>query len=163
MGVHSGLLDVARNQHRLATVIGHEIGHVLARHSNERISQQYAAQTGLALTQALAGASLGPGTGQALMGLLGLGAEYGILMPFSRTQESEADFIGLDLMADSGFDPRESITLWQNMSAAGGGSPVEFLSSHPSHGTRIEDLQKRMPHAMALWENARNHGYNPEY
>jgi predicted Zn-dependent protease len=162
IGVHSGLLNVARNQDQLATVIGHEIGHVIARHSNERISQQYAVQTGLALTQVLAGATAATGTGQALMGLLGVGAQYGILMPFSRTQESEADLIGLDLMAKSGFDPRESVKLWQNMSAAGGPDTVEFLSTHPSHGTRIQGLQQRMPRAMELWQNARNLGNQPQ-
>lgn len=162
IGVHSGLMQVARDQHQLATVIGHEIGHVLARHSNERISQQFAVKTGLTLTELLAGATVSPGAGQTLMGVLGLGAQYGILMPFSRTQESEADLIGLDLMAKAGFDPRESVTLWQNMTAAGGESPVAFLSTHPSHATRIQDLQKRMPHAMDLWQNAKTQGYKPE-
>jgi predicted Zn-dependent protease len=162
IGVHSGLLQVARNQHQLATVVGHEIGHVIARHSNERVSQQFAAQTGLALTQVLIGATATSGTGQLLMGLLGVGTQYGILMPFSRIQESEADLIGLDLMAQAGFDPQESIVLWQNMAAAGGETPVEFLSTHPSHGTRIKDLQQRMPRAMDLWQNARNQGYKPE-
>jgi predicted Zn-dependent protease len=161
IGVHTGLLRVARNQHQLATVIGHEIGHVIARHSNERISQQYAVQTGLSLTEVLVGSSVTSGTGQALMGLLGVGAQYGILMPFNRVQESEADLIGLDLMAKSGFDPRESTKLWQNMAADGGAGPVEFLSTHPSHGTRIQDLQARMPHAMDLWRAAQSQGYNP--
>ncbi len=162
IGVHSGLLQVARDQHQLAAVVGHEIGHVVARHSNERVSQQFAAQTGLALSEILIGATVTSGTGQLLMGLLGVGTQYGILMPFSRIQESEADLIGLDLMAKSGFDPRESINLWQNMATVGGGSPVEFLSTHPSHGTRIEDLQQRMPQAVDLWQNARNQGYNPD-
>ena len=161
IGVHSGLLKVARNQDQLAAVIGHEIGHVLARHSNERASQQFAAQTGLSLTQVLVGATVAPGTGQLLMGVLGLGAEYGILMPFSRVQESEADLIGLDLMAKSGFDPRESVELWRNMDADGPNNQIEFLSTHPSHGSRIEDLQKRMPNAIQLWQNARAHGHNP--
>lgn len=160
IGVHTGLLQVARNQHQLAAVIGHEIAHVRARHSNERVSQQYAVQTGLVLTQVLVGATTG--TSQNLMGLLGLGAQYGILMPFGRSQESEADLVGLDLMAKAGFDPRESIQLWQNMAKAGRTSTAEFLSTHPSHGTRIEDLNERMPHAMKIWQKAQTRGYNPQ-
>ncbi|MGR9105504.1 MAG: M48 family metallopeptidase [Gammaproteobacteria bacterium] len=162
IGVHSGLLKVAKNQHQLAAVIGHEIGHVIAHHSNERVSQQFAADAGLSLAEALVGATVSPGTGQLLMGAMGLGAQYGVLMPFSRIQESEADLIGLDLMAKSGFDPRESVQLWRNMAAAGGGGPVEFLSTHPSSETRIQDLQKRMPKAMQLWQNARSHGQQPK-
>jgi predicted Zn-dependent protease len=96
------------------------------------------------------------------MGLLGVGAQYGILMPYSRLQESEADKLGLDLMAQAGFDPRESVTLWQNMSAAAGGqAPPEFLSTHPSHDTRIQDLNKRMFLAMKYYEQARDSGKNP--
>lgn len=160
IGVHTGLLKVAKNQHQLAAVIGHEIAHVLAQHSNERVSQQYAVQGGLALTEALAGATTG--TGQTLMGLLGVGAQYGILMPYSRSQESEADLIGLDLMANAGFDPRESVALWINMSKAGGASPPEFLSTHPSHGTRITDLRARLPSAVQKWKQAKAHGRNPQ-
>ena len=160
IGVHTGLLKVARNQHQLATVIGHEIAHVLAQHSNERVSQQFAVQSGLSLTQALAGATTG--TGQALMGLLGVGAQYGILMPYGRSQESEADLLGLDLMANAGFDPKESIDLWINMGKASRGQTPEFLSTHPSHGTRIEDLKKRMPSALRKWNRALVQGKRPQ-
>ena len=159
IGVHTGLLKVAQNQHQLAAVIGHEIAHVLAQHSNERVSQQFAVQGSLALTEALAGVTTG--TGQTLMGLLGVGAQYGILMPYGRSQESEADLIGLDLMADSGFDPRESVALWVNMGKTGGAKPPEFLSTHPSHGTRITDLRARMPSAVQKWNQAKAHGRNP--
>jgi len=160
IGVHTGLLKVAQNQHQLAAVIGHEIAHVLAQHSNERISQQYAVQSGLQLTQALAGVTTG--TGKALMGLLGVGAQYGILMPYGRSQESEADLLGLDLMANAGFDPRESVNLWVNMGKASRGKTPEFLSTHPSHGTRIEDLKKRMPSALRKWNRARAQGKRPQ-
>ena len=159
IGVHTGLLKIAQNQHQLAAVIGHEIAHVIAQHSNERVSQQFAVQSGLQLTQALAGATTG--TGQTLMGLLGVGAQYGILMPYGRSQESEADLIGLDLMAESGFDPRESISLWINMGKAGGGKTPEFLSTHPAHGTRIADLQARMPLALNKWKQAQAQGRKP--
>lgn len=159
IGVHTGLLKVAENQDQLATVIGHEIAHVQARHSNERVSQQFAVEQGLGLVNALANPQ--SGTGKTLMGLLGVGAQYGVLLPFSRIQESEADTMGLRLMARAGFDPRESIRLWQNMTRAGTGQPPEFLSTHPSHGTRIADLNRNMPEAMRIQSQARARGKHP--
>jgi predicted Zn-dependent protease len=95
------------------------------------------------------------------MGLLGVGAQYGILMPYSRIQESEADIMGLDLMAKAGFDPRQSTDLWVNMSRAGGGQPPEFLSTHPSHGSRISGLTGHMPVALQLQSRARQQGKHP--
>ena len=96
------------------------------------------------------------------MGLLGVGAQYGILMPYGRSQESEADLLGLDLMADAGFDPKESVDLWINMGKASRGKTPEFLSTHPSHGTRIEDLKKRMPSALRKWNRAQTQGKRPQ-
>jgi len=159
IGVHTGLLTVARNQDQLATVLGHEVAHVLAEHGNERVSTAFALQTGVDLAATISGSST-PAQ-QQLLGLLGLGAQVGVLLPFSRAQESEADSLGLDLMARAGFDPRESVQLWKNMSAAGGGQPPEFLSTHPSHGTRIEDLTARMSDARVLSEQARTQGRRP--
>ncbi len=159
IGVHTGLLEVARNQDQLATVIGHEVAHVLAQHANERVSTQYAAQAGLSAVQVLSG-SPSPEQ-QRLLGLLGVGAQVGVILPFSRAQEREADLLGLDLMARAGFDPRESVPLWRNMAAAGGGQPPEFLSTHPSHGTRILELEERIPHALLLREGARQRGREP--
>lgn len=96
------------------------------------------------------------------MGVLGMGAEYGIALPFSRRHESEADVIGLQLMAQAGFDPRESVTVWENMQAAsGGGAPPAWMSTHPSEGQRIEGLQASMNNAMASYEQARNSGRTP--
>lgn len=160
IGVHTGLLNVARDQNQLATVVGHEVAHVLARHANERVSTNAVAQTGLQAAQILAGAA-SPAK-QQLFGLLGLGAQVGVLLPFSRAQESEADLLGLDLMARAGFDPRASVTLWQNMAAAssGGGGPA-FLSTHPAHGARITSLQNRIPQALPLYEQARASGRRP--
>jgi len=153
MGVHTGLLKVAANQDQLATVLGHEVAHVLARHGNERVSQQYATNTGLELVRAIAGTQTAEKN--ALFGLLGVGAQFGVLMPFGRLQESEADLLGLDLMASAGFDPRQSTELWRNMGKASGGKqPPEFMSTHPSHKTRINDLEKRIPEALALREQA---------
>ena len=159
IGVNSGLFAVARNQDQLATVIGHEVAHVVAQHSNERVSTAYAAQSGLQLAEAISGA---PGQEQSqLLAVLGLGAQVGILLPYGRDQEREADLIGLDLMASAGFDPRESIALWQNMAQAGGAEPPEFLSTHPSHGTRMQDLAQRMPSALARSDDARRRGVRP--
>lgn len=160
IGVHTGLINLVDNQDQLAAVIGHEVAHVLARHSNERMSQQLGAQAGITLVQAIAA----PRTamGQNAISLLGIGAQYGIIMPFSRLHESEADMIGLDLMAKAGFNPKESITLWLKMAQAGQGSqPVEFLSTHPSHATRIEELQARLPQAQQLQQQAKAAGKHP--
>ncbi len=159
MGVNTGLLDIATNQDQLASVIGHEIGHVLARHANERVSTQTSTQIALSVLSSAAGLQ-GPG-GEQLMGALGLGAQYGILLPFSRRHESEADVIGLRLMADAGFDPRASVALWENMSAQGGARPPEWMSTHPSHGQRLQGLQAEMNNAMARYEQARQAGRQP--
>lgn len=147
IGVHSGLLKVAKNQDQLATVIGHEIAHVLAEHSKERVSEQLAAQGGLSILGAVLGNREDP-RHALLMGALGLGAQFGVLLPHSRRQESEADIIGLEFMAKAGFDPAQSVELWKNMAATGGGQPPEFLSTHPSHETRIADLQAGIPKAQ---------------
>ena len=159
IGVNTGLLKVAENQHQLATVIAHEVAHVLAHHSNERVSQQFAVEQALGLINAIA--SPQTGTGQTLMGLLGVGAEYGILKPYSRIHESEADMLGLDLMARAGFDPRESVKLWVNMGRANSAQPPEFLSTHPSHRTRISGLNARIPAALKLQSRAHQQGKRP--
>jgi predicted Zn-dependent protease len=156
IGVYEGLLDIARNQDQLAAVIGHEIGHVLARHANERVSAAYATQAGLTAV-----AASGVLSGD-LMGLMGVGAQVGIILPFGRAQERESDLIGLDLMAQAGFDPRQSVDLWENMGASRSGqAPPEFLSTHPADSTRIAALRERMPHALDLYEKARAEGRKP--
>ena len=159
IGVHTGLLTVAKNQDQLATVIGHEVAHVLSRHSNERVSQKFVVEQGVGLIDAVASPS--SGTGRAVMGLLGVGAQFGIIMPFNRAQESEADTYGLKLMARAGFDPRESVNLWINMGKTRNGQPPEFLSTHPSHSTRITDLQRHMGAAMEIYQKARRAGKRP--
>lgn len=151
MGVHTGLLKVARTPSQLAAVMGHEVAHVLARHGNERVSGQTVAQVGMTAATILAGEP--SEEKNQLMAALGVGTQLG-LMKFSRTHESEADLIGLRLMARAGFDPTESVELWQNMSAAGGQAPPEFLSTHPSHTTRISDLRANMSEAQALYQQA---------
>jgi predicted Zn-dependent protease len=153
IGVHTGLLKVAQNQDQLAAVIGHEIAHVLAEHGKERVSEQLVAQGGMSLLSAVIGNPEDPRHGL-LMGALGLGAQFGVLLPHSRAQESEADIVGLDYMAKAGFDPRQSVNLWQNMAAAGGGQQPEFMSTHPSHGTRIQNLQAAIPKALVTLEQS---------
>jgi len=159
IGVYTGLLDVAENQDQLATVIGHEVAHVLAEHGNARMSAAVVTQAGLTAAQIYAASS--GGEQQQLLGLLGLGAQVGILLPYGRSQESEADLLGLDLMASAGFDPRQSVPLWQNMAASGGEQPPEFMSTHPSHETRIENLTGRMPDALKLYNQAQASGETP--
>lgn len=161
VGVYTGLLKVTENQSQLAAVVGHELAHVQANHGNARLSTQYATQAGLGLLAALAGAGA-DGEKQQIMSLLGVGATVGVILPFSRSQESEADVIGLRYMAEAGFDPRESIALWRNMMAAGGGGAPEFLSTHPAGETRIETLERNMPEAMGLYEQARAQGRTPD-
>jgi predicted Zn-dependent protease len=101
------------------------------------------------------------GTGKTLMGLLGVGAQYGVLLPYTRLQESEADILGLNIMARAGFDPRESTRLWMNMSRTNKGQPPEFLSTHPSHSSRISELEKRIPAARQLQARAQQQGKRP--
>ncbi len=161
VGVYTGMLEVAKNQHQLATVIGHEIAHVTSHHGNERVSQEFAIQQGMALIQAIGN----PQTqnGQLLMGLLGVGLQVGVLLPYSRVQESEADLVGLKLIAEAGFDPRESVSLWQNMSnVSGKGETIEFLSTHPSNTTRIRDLSNTMGSALTVQRQAQATGKRPQ-
>ncbi|MDN5869875.1 MAG: M48 family metallopeptidase [Nitrococcus sp.] len=160
IGVYSGLLEVAQTPAQLATVIAHEVGHVLAQHANERLSTNFATQVGLNVLSIAVGA--GGFLNRQTLALLGLGAQVGIILPFSRTQESAADTIGQKLMARAGFNPRQSIMLWQNMRKAGGARPPQFLSTHPSPSTRIDDLRDQLPEAMNLYERAQFEGRNPQ-
>ena len=160
VGVNTGLLEVAETPDQLATVLGHEVGHVQAQHGNERISQQVAAQIGLSVAAATTDSDTA--AGRATLAALGLGTQYGILLPFSRTHESEADMLGLEIMARSGFEPEESLLLWQNMAQAGGAQPPEWMSSHPSHRTRINDLTDALPQAKVLSQTARAAGKTPD-
>jgi len=156
IGVYTGLLKYAKNQDQLAAVMGHEVAHVIANHGNERVSGQIATQAGLDLASAVLGSSQDPNSAMILAGL-GLGVQYGITLPFSRSHESEADLIGLDLMAKAGFNPKESVTLWKNMSQAGA-SPPEFMSTHPSNETRIKQLKERIPKANIAYQQAVSQG-----
>ena len=152
MVVYTGILPVAGGEAPLATVLGHEMAHATSRHGAQRVLQQNLTQTAMA---GVAGSlsDMDYQQQRAIMGAIGAGAQYGVLMPFSRKHESEADHIGLLYMARAGFDPRESISFWERMEQASRGTPPEFLSSHPSHGTRIQQLQGWMPEAMKEYES----------
>ncbi|TDR23344.1 M48 family metallopeptidase [Marinicella litoralis] len=164
IGVHSGLLKVAETQSQLATVIGHEIAHVLWEHGNQRVSLQMLAQTGLQVADVMSQQKIEGSAGrQMLMAGLGLGAQVGVMLPFSRDHEKEADRFGLHFMAAAGFDPTESVQLWQNMDKASAGKrPPEFLSTHPQPENRIEKLNKFMAKALSYQNEAKQRGLNPQ-
>ena len=158
VGVYTGIFDVARNQDQLAGVIAHEIGHVVSRHHDERITRQAGAQGVLGLVGALLG-----GTGYQQLAVQGgsLLAQTGFLLPGSRTQETEADVVGQRLMAQAGFDPRGAVSLWENMIEEGGSRPPEFLSTHPDPSARIGEMRQRAAGLLSTYEQARAAGRRP--
>lgn len=157
IGVYTGILPVLKTDAQLAAVMGHEVGHVIAQHGNERVSQSLLAQGGIVLADLFTG-KMDPSKKQLLMGGLGLGIQYGVLMPYGRTQESEADIIGLKLMAQAGFDPGQAVEVWKNMSAASGGKgPPEFMSTHPSNESRIQNISSKLPEVMPIYQAAGKH------
>ncbi len=144
---YTGILKLTQNDNGIAAVMGHEVAHAIAHHGNERMSQAMLAQVG---TTALATAMQDKPalTQQLFNSAVGMGTQVGILLPFSRLQESEADRIGLILMAKAGYDPRGAVKFWERMSAISQGAPPEFLSTHPSDQRRIRDLNKLLPEAL---------------
>lgn len=151
VAVYTGILPVARDENGLAAVMGHEVAHAVAQHGNERMSQGLLAELGgMALSVAL---SQNPSqTRELFMAAYGVGAQVGVLLPYSRLQESEADRLGLIFMAMAGYDPKNALAFWQRMAAhAEGGAPPEFLSTHPAHGTRIERIRDYLPEAMRYY------------
>lgn len=151
IGVFTGILEVADNQDQLAAVMGHEVAHVIARHSAERLSVSRVSGT----LGAVGGAVVGVGNANVL-------TQLGLDLPFGRAQEDEADVIGLDYMAMAGFDPRQAVQLWENMREKNPGSPPQFLSTHPSSLARIDRLNEKMPGALSLYEEARAAGKRPQ-
>ena len=155
IGVFTGILKVAENQDQLGAVIGHEVAHVTQQHSVERMNQAMTTQIGAVA----AGAALGGGmAGDAVQ----YGAQVGLTLPYGRGQESEADVVGLVYSADAGFDPRESVKLWKNMAKNSDGAPPEFLSTHPSNASRIDDLIKELPDALTNYNKAVASGNVPQ-
>jgi predicted Zn-dependent protease len=161
VGVNTGIFKVARNQDQLAAVIAHEIGHVISHHHDERITRQMQTQAGLGLISALLGARYGEGAAQTANQVGGVAAQGLFLLPNSRTQESEADVVGQQLMAKAGFDPRQAQDLWRNMIAAGGDRPPEWLSTHPDPQTRLGVLASRASGLMPVYRQARASGRTP--
>src|SRR5438874_9443958 len=151
IAVYTGIFPVAKNEAGLAAILGHEVTHALARHGAERMSQGLLAQIGLEAASIALGSGTNPAVAQATMAALGLGVNVGVLLPFSRAHESEADHIGLLLAAQAGYDPHEAIHVWERMEQVSKGQPPEFLSTHPGHGTRIKQLEEWMPEALSYY------------
>lgn len=150
--VYEGLLPITKNETALAIVLGHEIAHAVAHHSAERLSSQLKAQYGAAaLGLILSGSGASQATQELGQQVYGLGAQYGVMLPYSRKNESEADYMGLIFAAIAGYNPQEAVAFWQRMNAGGGQSVPQFMSDHPSHESRIAALQRAMPEAMKYY------------
>lgn len=154
VAVYTGLLPLTQNETGLAIVMGHEIAHAIAKHGSERMSQALMQQLGgVALEVALS--QQPQQTSDLFLMSYGIGSTIGAMLPWSRQQETEADKYGLIYAAMAGYDPREAIPFWQRMSQAGGGSPPEFLSTHPSDETRMKKLNQFMPEALKYYKPAK--------
>jgi metalloendopeptidase OMA1, mitochondrial len=145
VAVYTGLFPIARDEAGLAVVLGHEVAHALLRHAGERMSQAEVLGAGMAV----AGAS---GINPQILQALGLGASVGLILPFSRSQESEADHVGLILMAKAGYDPRVALEVWDRMARKEKGAPPAFLSTHPGYETRVQQLRSFMPEALSYYQ-----------
>lgn len=154
IGVHTGLFKVIENQAQLATVLGHEVAHVTQKHTLENARRARTTYGGVLL----AGAALGGG---AAFDLAGMAAELGLTKPFRRGAEKEADAVGLRYMAAAGFDPRQSVPLWQNMAKKSKLGPPEFLSTHPSDEKRLSSLIELFPETLVLYNQAQAAGKKP--
>ena len=161
IGVFSGILKVTENQHQLAAVIGHEIAHVTANHAVDRASRAGLTNFGINALAIILGGGYTGATYTAQQALYA-GATFGITLPYSRGRETEADTIGLDYMARAGFDPRESVPLWQRMGEGAGSAPAEFMSTHPAPDTRIENLISLWQETLPLYNQAIAEGRQPD-
>jgi predicted Zn-dependent protease len=160
IGVHTGMIKLAENASQLAAVMGHEIGHVDAKHGAERVSLSMTSQLAQQVT---AVAMNGHEYQNEALAAIGMGAQFGLILPYSRTHESEADTIGLYLMAKAGFNPSEAVQLWKRMKEASGGqAPPEFMSTHPSNDTRIGALSRELAQAGPVYEKAKSSGVIPK-
>jgi|SRR5690554_1052552 len=160
MGIYTGMMKFAENQNQLAAVMGHEIGHVIAEHGGERLSTNMVVSGALVTADILLSNRTSAQHGLLMAGL-GLGAQVGVMLPFSRRHESEADEIGLDLMARAGFEPSQAVRLWELMGEMSGGSGSELLSTHPVPATRVKDLRKQVPSVLPLYQERLHQGATP--
>jgi len=154
IGVFVGLIELVESDDELAAVIGHEVAHVLLEHSNQRMSAETLRGAG-GILAVIGTKDMKDSDRNKILAAYGLGTQVGLMLPYSRGHESEADREGLLLSARSGFDPRAAVTFWQKMAQEGGAQPPEFLSTHPSHGTRIENLEAAMPEALRIYQSTR--------
>jgi predicted Zn-dependent protease len=154
VAIYTGILPITRDDAGLATVMGHEIAHAVAKHSSERASRAAAAELGGGLIGAAASGQ-SAGTQQMVNTLFGVGAQAGVILPNSRTQELEADHLGLIFMSMAGYDPSSAVGFWQRMASASSGSqkPPEFLSTHPADATRIAQIKKDLPEAQKYFKS----------
>ncbi len=161
VGINTGIFTVAKNQDQLAAVIAHEIGHVISRHHDERVTRQMGAQAGLGILGAIVGSAYGQGAADTTGQLGALAAQGVFLLPNNRVQETEADVVGQQLMARAGFNPQQAVNLWQNMISVGGSNPPQFLSTHPDPRSRIDELSNRAGALMPVYQQARANGRTP--
>ena len=159
VAIYEGILPVCQSEAGLAVVMSHEVAHALARHGGERMNHE-AVKNGLQmaggflLNKSETGSSLSPQQRQMISGAYGVASKYGVILPYSRKHESEADLIGLELMAQAGYDPSEAPHFWDRFSQVGGSKPPEFFSTHPSDARRAADLRERLPSALATYNAA---------
>jgi predicted Zn-dependent protease len=158
IGVYTGIFPIAQTEGGLAIIMGHELGHVIARHGAERMSQQLGAQL---LGTALAVGFQSSPYANTIMAAYGLGAQVGVLLPYSRLQEDEADTIGLVLAAQAGYNPQAAVGVWQRMAKLSGRRPPPFLSTHPTPESRVVAIQKFLPQAMAQFRAQGDDGDTP--
>lgn len=149
IAVYTGIIPVAKNDDGLAVIMGHEIAHALLRHGGERMAQQKLVQIG-SIAASMSTGDMDPQQRQMVMAAIGAGTQYGLILPFSRSHESEADKVGLLLAAAACYNPQEAPKLWERMAAMGKQKPPEFMSTHPAEGTRISQLNAWMPEAMQV-------------
>lgn len=156
---YTAILPVCKDENGIAVVMGHEVAHAFAQHGGRRMAEQGIASVGLGAIQAVFGGEGASDGAKLAVAALGVGYQVGVQLPFSRGDEAAADHIGLMLMAEAGYDPREAPRFWQRMQeATGGGGPPEFLSTHPNPENRIKNLEELMPEALKVYERARAGG-----
>ncbi len=157
VAVHTGILPLMDNEEQLSAVIGHEVGHVVGRHASERVSQQLAASGALLLAQWYFWGEFDSTTRRLIFAALGAGVSYGILMPYSRQHEYEADTLGVQYMAKAGYDPNAAAGFWQNMmqASAGRARPMEFMSTHPADDKRLAEIREQIPGVIELYQQNR--------